>query len=875
MLVFRSALNILTSIFNSSSNFWNFFSKYEREFTNAILFEKAKHTGIVTPFPFTEFEVIAKGKAAMAKYITAALAILSNKPSNIEKLEKSQDYFNIAFQLYDDLKDWKIDYKNCNYSYLLSTVIYENQLEDKIQSSNPPDLESIGRMIYLSKAAENQLDGAILSFHKAATYGKSCSLWLKKIKEFILICQETKGTLVSTRNKLLYRGNKKRIQNEKVNPSIINSVKNNFEYSLKHALNYILTQRKIDYPEMQHKIIIPQNDVFLSTHPQQTGDLFQRALLNDTLIDAQNFIPNVAEVIKEETEKIAKDKLTRVRGGWSYFPGLPEMPPDVDCLAQVMQVLVRSKYKDVANLLADPISLLLSDCKYRNCTFETWMIDNKDSSKNTIILKNAIKKAWKLRKGKDNEVQANILYGLFLYDYKNLESIIKSGVSILEKRQAASGYWKSTWYFGSYYGTYVSSRIIKAVKPDSKTLKKAERFILHTQNYDGGWGNLGSDPLNTSIALLTLVLLKTINYNSINRGISFLFSTQNKKGYWERVEFLKMETAYSTFAYRSKTITTQFCIKALVSIISNFYLEKVVYTPEGSFKEPKIKVYPIYKNLKTIISKKYLSDEDERLIDSLQLINKSRFIKKVVTYKKNDFWELSQKLVDENIIETCRESIKRCFESLPMNKMPLIYLFMGDYSFLSDNILIQDNPSIVISLEFFVNIKLLRKNKNQTFYKIRLQGLKNSIPIIIANEYARLALKQMGILKNSFCDNLYIAGFASYFSKLVFPEYPLNFHLFITEKELEWCLRNEWFLKKRLKPYLYSKKKDDIKSYFLINSKSNDKWFPDRLGFFAGYRIIEEFLHNKYTSTLRDLVSESPFELVPRSSYFLRSDLDD
>lgn len=877
--LYRKCLNILSSLFISSSDFWCFFSKYNIEFTNAVLVERAKHFGMVSPFPFSEFEVIAKGKAAMAKYVTAALAVLSNKSQKIEKLEISQDYFNIGFQLYDDLKDWKKDYQNRNYSYLLTTIVYENQLTEEIKSYNPHNLETIGKMIYLSKAADDQLNRAIYSFHKAIENAKNCSLWLEKINESILRCQESKDGLVSTRYKLLSREN---IKYKNINKKFISIHNEKLGYSFQQALDYILTQRKIDYPEMQHKIFIPKNKVFVSTYGQQTGDVFQRALLNDTLLDARNFFPNANEIIKEEVEKLATDKSTKVRGGWIYFPRLPEMPPDADCLGQVIQVLMRSKHKDTANLLSDPISLLLSDCRYDDGTFETWMIDNKDKSKNIKVIKNAVKKAWKLRKGKDNDAQANILYGLYLYDYKNLRTIIKTGTETLEKRQDSTGCWKSTWYFGNYYGTYVAIRIIRAVKPNSQTLIKAKQFLLNTQNYDGGWGNFGSDPLNTSLALLSLVLLRNVNFSCINRGINYLLSTQNRRGYWDKVEFIKMEYTYSTFAYRSKTITTQFCIKALTAIISNSYLEKKVDTSKENFSQPKIKVYPLYQGLKTILRKENSNDGTKkiRLIDSKYLtakkdlndsfpsINKNEFIKIITTYNRNDFLELTQKIKNENILEISKESIKRCFENLPMNKMPVIYLWIGDYSFLSESAMIQGTPSIIISLEFFANFKLSQKNKKQCYYNTRLHELKNSIPAIIANEYARGILKQKGISKNSFSDNLYEAGFATYFSKRVFPEFPLSYHLLITELEVEWCKRNEWFIKRELEPHIFGKNKSKVYTYFSNNCKTKNGWLPNRLGFYAGYRVIEEFLNHRYASTFRDLINESPFEVIPKSGFF-------
>ncbi len=65
--------------------------------------ERLKHVGIISVYPWEEFEMIAKGKSAIAKCAVAALAVLCNKIEKIEPLEKSQDYFFTALQLCDDL----------------------------------------------------------------------------------------------------------------------------------------------------------------------------------------------------------------------------------------------------------------------------------------------------------------------------------------------------------------------------------------------------------------------------------------------------------------------------------------------------------------------------------------------------------------------------------------------------------------------------------------------------------------------------------------------------------------------------------------------------------------------------------------------------
>ncbi len=417
----------------------------------------------------------------------------------------------------------------------------DSQLVEEVESDNPPDLETIARAIYLSKSAANQMDNAVLLFKKAASYGANCPLWIDNIKKMQSKSEGLRNKNSELRKKLLPR---RKIQQEQA-PELVQetaelSLPLNSEippagkklrFHINRALDYILTQQELNFREMEHNMIIPLAESFKRKFDYQVGNVFQRALIIDTLLDTRSFYPNADEIIEKEVEILASAKLEKVRGGWSYFPELPELPPDSDDLGQVLQVLVRGKYKKIDEAVSDPVSLLLSQCSYNDGSFETWIVDNNDTSKETAIIKKAIERMWIMRKGKDNEVLANILYGLFLYDFPRLKDRIEKGINCLEKRQSKEGYWHSTWYWGGYYGTYVAVRIIKALKPCSSTLKKAEDYLINNQNYDGGWGSLGSDPLNTALALLALSLLESPNLECFINGIHYLCSKQNKRGY--------------------------------------------------------------------------------------------------------------------------------------------------------------------------------------------------------------------------------------------------------------------------------------------------------------------------------------------------------
>ena len=92
----------------------------------------------------------------------------------------------------------------------------------------------------------------------------------------------------------------------------------------------------------------------------------------------------------------------------------------------------------------------------------------------------------------------------------------------------------------------------------------ASKFIIETQNNDGGWGlnNNSSDPLNTAFCILTLKIIDDKKFKTtINKAKKFLNNIRKENNSWEAVNFIKPRI---NDAYRSSTLTTAYVLKALV-----------------------------------------------------------------------------------------------------------------------------------------------------------------------------------------------------------------------------------------------------------------------------------------------------------------------
>ncbi len=367
-----------------------------------------------------------------------------------------------------------------------------------------------------------------------------------------------------------------------------------------NGLSFIVQQWQLGFGEARHIMAFPRdqfpldplrdaegqgNQSFSAPSEYQYGDVFQRAIIADVLCDANDHLHGQMQLLIDYEINYILSQRRSDTGGWSYFPALPELPPDADDLAQVMQVLVRTQRQtDIMDTCEPLLSILLDENVHADGSFETWILPV--TGRMPIQERQAMftRLAWGI--GPDNDVMANLLYALVLYDWKRFAATIQHGVEYLKRQQEASGAWMSTWYHGAYYGTYVCLRLLTAVAHESTAIQRAWHFLRSQQHPDGGWGMNGeSDALNTALALLGLAVIhhsaRTHNLwprdqlkgdrERAARALGYLQGCQETGKGWPSCEFIRMEMGRATgdvlrtLSYGSRTITTAYVLKAALA----------------------------------------------------------------------------------------------------------------------------------------------------------------------------------------------------------------------------------------------------------------------------------------------------------------------
>jgi squalene-hopene/tetraprenyl-beta-curcumene cyclase len=296
-------------------------------------------------------------------------------------------------------------------------------------------------------------------------------------------------------------------------------------------------------------------------------DVFQRALIADALCDADLLLRGYLQpIIDYEVNYLESRHLVSGVGGWSYFPTVPEVPPDADDLGQVMQVLLHCGYKEKIRAYCElPLNVLLHDNVHPDGSFETWIIPAANRTQEQERQMKWSESMWGI--GPHNEVIANLLYALVTYDSEQFFETVQRGVTYLETQQKADGSWISRWYYGPYYGTYVCLRLLAVVRPDSHAVHRALCFLHQSQRSDDGWGLEGmSDPLSTSLALLGLASIQrrndVNNLDRVVRALVYLQNAQQSDGGWPHVQFICPKEGKP---YSSRTVTGLYVLKAAVA----------------------------------------------------------------------------------------------------------------------------------------------------------------------------------------------------------------------------------------------------------------------------------------------------------------------
>lgn len=556
------AYRLLHGMFAPDAKFWQRFHSYLVEHAEACVKEQQFVVGELKWENYTE-EValkIAAGKNGIAKATIAGLVELAHDDAQFESFASSVNHFNIASQMWDDLRDWKEDLRTNTPSLLLARIAPGGlKFADEVELAR--QTETLAREVYYDGHAKYVIELILESLDRAermtsavpdlawhgvtAQLRRRCRLLLNDVEQIVT------NNVTRARRQPAFELPELQVENE-------------WHAVAWDALEFVVKQWRRGFGEARHIMRLANAEGFESKTEFHYGDIFQRALIADTLCDADEALRGALRpVLDYEVEYILSRRQEEGIGGWSYFHDVPEIAPDADDLGQVMQAMLRAGYEShVKQFCEIPLSVLLRDNTRAEGSIETWIVPLANRSARQERQAEFNQTKWGT--GPDTDVMANLLFALELYDPNRFADVVRRGATYLEGLQDADGSWSSRWYYGAYYGTYVCVRLLAAACPDSPALGRAREFLRRSQHADGGWGmSDASDPLSTSLALLGLsYVANAADGRRVAAARNYLADCREPDRGWRGVEFIRPRLSDP---YGSRTITTQYVLKAALA----------------------------------------------------------------------------------------------------------------------------------------------------------------------------------------------------------------------------------------------------------------------------------------------------------------------
>jgi squalene-hopene/tetraprenyl-beta-curcumene cyclase len=558
---------LLYDLFPPTSPFWERYKALLASFSEACLEERRFAAGQQPWQDFDEKRALAviRGKNGLARLLAVGLAALAGDEKEFSRLDEAIEKHYIAWQLWDDLCDWKEDFRDGVPSLLLSRVLDEPPPQESREAWIP----HLARKIYYEGHARQTLEMALGFLDEADRAVEPIPElgWRGVMTDLRVQCVALRDDLDRIVEKNLRRARQQRPFELGEPPHAACDL---FQDNAWSALVFLVDQWHLGFGEAQHVAQMAHALGYRGETEFPSGDVFQRALIADALCDADAWLAGrLQKLLDHEVGYLLSQRSESGIGGWRYFPSIPELAPDADDLGQVLQVLLRcGRRAEVEEYGAPPLEILLDDARRRGGPFSTWIIPEESRGEVEEIQARLRGENW--GPGPDSEVMANLLYALALDGRKAHADVLELGLDHLEKRQAEDGSWESKWYFGPFYGTYVSLRLFACARPGSRAVAAARDFLLRDQRSDGGWGwREASDPLSTSLALLGLATVPSAAGSMAvpaveagdwaQRGVGYLDASREADGGWSAVPFISIPT------YGSRTVTTLYALKACLA----------------------------------------------------------------------------------------------------------------------------------------------------------------------------------------------------------------------------------------------------------------------------------------------------------------------
>jgi len=332
------------------------------------------------------------------------------------------------------------------------------------------------------------------------------------------------------------------------------------------AWDFLVRQADAGFPDACHEMTFPHAQGFTGSTERQGSDLFARAVIGGLLMDLADagfeHAAAAGRLAGREAEHVAAGRLADRAGGWSYFPGLPELPPDLDSLAAASALFARAAPQHLAGC-EGPIGLALAQ-RRGDGAIDTWLIAASDPLQAQTVMRRAVELCW------GNTVDIDVL-ARFYRALLRCEPVragaaeaIAAGVRLVAAAQRADGAWQGTWYAGPYYGSSLCVELLSAAGAAPAAVQRACDFARLAL------AEPGLSPVSTALCLWTLHTAGE-NAGQHERAMERLAEAQSDDGSWPEEPWIEMAMGRARgrvtkiLTWGSCSVASAICLRALAA----------------------------------------------------------------------------------------------------------------------------------------------------------------------------------------------------------------------------------------------------------------------------------------------------------------------
>ena len=441
------------------------------------------------------FQKIAKGKSAICLNAVYAIQVLADNRIYEDILIELVNEIHIAFQLLDDIDDFKKDILEKQWTYpqhLLEQFLVQNNVKELDNSLK-------NKYLYISGIAEVHLRKAIKHFENAKSV--ATTLQLSELSEYI---QKQISNIEFHSQEIKFLHEKARIKASKSQVFVENNTLSN---SVNNGIDYLESNLENDFT---------WSDFMTSAG---TGRAWITGFVGMNLAEINNELP----FLKKITNKIQQNPADFLSYNQSIFQ-------DGDSTNFLVGFLQQMK---IPNNEIDRSWL-----KFVN-TDGGWVTyrDAEGLRKRLELPEEISVDAWLSSKICVSAVACYVL------SFSENRPLFENTAEFLIKN-SENEHWKSYWWTSSVYATSYAVLALTRTAKYREYCQKPVEWLAKQQTEFGFWHNPKDKQANafyTSLALKALILYDKVHYsNEIKKGIDWLLNTQTQDGSWQTNRILQI-----------------------------------------------------------------------------------------------------------------------------------------------------------------------------------------------------------------------------------------------------------------------------------------------------------------------------------------------